>query len=134
MLRGCALTDTQFTLDRQIWGEEISWNVTRIQRDAAAGVFGPPEVVPMKAMPPMTAEHAENIDWEKVQDLLFAHAPLDVPVLEVTFDHGCVLHRVPIDGNHRLVARQLLGMLDFRAFVVPVELERLYRITIEEQS
>jgi hypothetical protein len=146
-LLGCALTDTQFTLDPAIWGEEVSWNVTRIQRDACEGAFGPPEVVPMSLLPPMTREHSKNIEWERVHRLLLAHAsrtglsksgvvvgetPLDIPVLQVLFVHRGDLHRLPIDGNHRITARQFLGMQDFRSFIVPEELEGRYRITMEE--
>lgn len=141
IMHGCKITDTQFTLDRSIFGVDISWNITRLLADAAAGVFGDPEVVLLSQLPPMTPEHEANIDWGSVNELLFAHmvafeagkpSPLDIPTLSVIFRVGTKTYRTPVDGNHRISARIMLGMFDFRCFVVPLELEGRYRITVEE--
>ena len=47
VIRGCSIGDDVFSTDPAIFGVEITWNVTRIQRDADAGRFGAPETQPV---------------------------------------------------------------------------------------
>ncbi len=139
IMRGARVGDISFTLDKAIWGEEVCWNVTRISADAFAGRFGPPATILISELPPMTPAHEANVDWGKVNQMLFDHtmattthpSPLARPSLMVLHRHRGILQRSPIDGNHRISARRRLQMADFQAFVVPEHLEREYRITTE---
>jgi hypothetical protein len=123
---GCSITDEVYDLDPSIAGKAIMWNITRIRKDAEAGLFGPPIRRPMSVIPPQTAAHTANIDWPKV--LRFCQMPdvLAKPVLSL----DCEGERHIVDGNCRLCARQRLGMLDFETFIAPSDLERAYRVVI----
>lgn len=134
---GCSLGDDVYTTDAAILGEEITWNVTRIQRDADAGKFGQPTIVAMSALPPMTDSMRKNVDWQKVRGMLGAHqidpktSPLGKPALQVMVDVHGTIYRLPIDGNHRICARRMVGYGTFASFVVPIELEGRYRVMEE---
>lgn len=137
VIRGAGLGDDAFTTDPAVFGVRISWNATRIARDAAAGAFGAPEKVPMSLMPELPPAAVANIDWLKVFGQMAAHidapstSPLTVPVLQVLVQLQEQLYRVPVDGNHRIMARRMLGMPYFESYVVPENLESRYRITEE---
>lgn len=137
IIHGAELGDDSFTTDRAVFGVEVSWNATRIARAAAAGAFGPPERVSMHLMPDLPPAAIANIDWTKVFGQMAAHveapttSPLAVPVLQVIVQLPSCLCRIPVDGNHRIMARRMLGMQYFESYVVPKELEGNYRITEE---
>jgi hypothetical protein len=136
-ISGCSIGDDVYTTSAEILGEEIRWNVTRIQRDADAGKFGEATIVPMAMLPPMTDAMRQNVDWPKVEgmvrtyDLNPAGSIINKPALQVMAEIGGQLMRLPIDGNHRICARRLIGHATFACFVVPLEIERRYRV-IEE--
>lgn len=136
-IHGASLTDTMFTTDAAIFGVEIMWNVTRIQRDADAGVFGKPETIPMAALPPMSSLANANVDWDKVRGMVRAHdlnpegSAINTPALQVMVDMSGTLYRLPVDGNHRICARRIIGYGTFKSYVVPTALEARYRITEE---
>lgn len=127
--------DVTFTTDPGILGAQVTWNVTRIERDARDGAFGKQISVPMSILAPLTREMAANIDWSKVEKMLGAHlqrpneSPLDIPILQVAVNlpDGRIM-RIPIDGNHRICARRIAGYPDFKCYVVPPKLEGLYRV------
>lgn len=128
VMSGASLADTCFVLDRRICGEEICWNVTRIERAAKAGAFGKPWRIPMANLPPTTDEDRANVDWKKV--LLFAEWPavMSIPIISIgAKEPGHIF--CFIDGNHRLFARMERKLLDFETWVVPHDVERRYRIT-----
>lgn len=131
VISGASLTDTVFTTDKHVFGEEICWNVTRIERDAAAGKFGDPERIPMERLPPMPPEAYENLDWTKITAMVAAlregSSVLRAPILQVLVQIGQTLYRIPIDGNHRLTALRLFGQDFFECYVVPAQVERNYR-------
>lgn len=136
VMSGASLTDTVFTTDPAIFGEEICWNVTRIERDAALGTFGPPERIAMSRLPPLPPSAYENLDWTKITSMVAAlrggNTPaLLAPILQVLVQIGQTLYRIPIDGNHRLTAQRLFGLEFFDCFVVPAEIEHRYRATVE---
>lgn len=129
------LGDATFTTDPDILGAEVTWNVTRIERDARDGAFGKLVSVPMAALPPMSPAMMQHIDWPKVERMLGAHlhqpnsSPLDIPVLQVAVKlPSGIAMRIPVDGNHRICARRIVGYPDFQCWVVPPELESLYRV------
>lgn len=128
-MHGCSITDTCFTLDARITGEEICWNVTRLQRDAADGVFGLPWMLEFKQLPPMTDDDRANIDWKKVAMFAEWSAVLIIPVIAIGSSKDPDNIFCFVDGHHRLCARQQRGFPSFGAYVVPAEIERRYRIT-----
>lgn len=125
-VNGCSIADTVFTLNASVTGEEITWNVTKLKRDAAAGVFGDTTRLPMYLLPPMKEEHKANIDWQKVA--LFAELPsvLVEPVIAIGSLTGILCFP---DGSHRLVARQQRSFPSFETYIVPHDIEHLYRVT-----
>lgn len=115
----------------------ITWNVDAIKAAIVRGDFGRPKRHRMRILPPMSEEERANIDWEKVGGLMLDYrrsdrktAAVRIPAIQVIFQqHGeDFLRRVFVDGNHRVTARRELGMDEFASYVVPPELERLYRI------
>lgn len=136
-IHGAAMTDTMFTTDVAIFGAEISWNVTRIQRDADAGMFGEPTIIAMSQLPPMSSLADANVDWEKVSSMIRAHdlnpasSAVSKPALQVMVHARDTLYRIPVDGNHRICARRIIGYPTFSSYVVPEDIERDYRITQE---
>lgn len=127
--------DVVFDLDAAYVGFPITWNVTRIQRDALTRAFGELVSVPMANLPPLGPEERARIDWHKVEAMLGAHlhkpdeSPLEIPVLQVALRRpDGVTMRIPVDGNHRICARKIAGEADFKCYVVPPELEPLYRV------
>jgi hypothetical protein len=129
IMEGCHITDTMFTLDARITGEEICWNVTRLQRDAEHGRFGDPWRIPMANLPPMTDADRSNIDWKKVDMFVEWPMVLGIPLIAIGSPKGPDHIFCFVDGHHRLSARQLRGMADFDTWVVPVDIEKQYRIT-----
>jgi hypothetical protein len=131
VIEGATMNDTCFTLDSRITGEEITWNVSKIQRDADAGVFGRPCKVAMKCLPKATAEDDANIDWDKVIELIAngetatGSKALEQPVLAIGSEEGIFCF---VDGNHRLAARYKLGLKDFSVYIVPHWCEAAYRV------
>jgi hypothetical protein len=137
IIRGMSIADVFYGTDESILGVSIVWNVTRIARDAKRGRFGPPQVIPISTLPPVTPAMAANVDWRKVQGMLGRHvahpndSPLDIPALQVLVNIREQPHRLLIDGNHRVSARRVCGYPDFAFYLVPIELEGRYRITEE---
>lgn len=126
-LDGATLADTCFTLDARITGEEITWNVSRLMRDATAGLFGLPVKIPMAAIPPQTDADRANIDWAKIDVFKTTmQAVLNQPVIGIGSDHDSILCFV--DGSHRLTARQQMGCKFFLTYIVPHHLEKDYRV------
>jgi hypothetical protein len=137
---GAEQGDVTFTLNMPPL-PNITWNVTRIQRDADAGKFGKPIRIARSEMPPLGPRERENVDWDKVRGMVLATADqyvngvpiertfLEKPVLHVLlrgFGHHTI--RLPVDGNHRILARFIAGADDFYSYVVPAEQEADYRI------
>ncbi len=126
---GADLSDTIFDLMCAGW-PEITWNITRIQRDADAGRFGPPIPILMSSLPEMNDGNRANIDWDRARAMIDTPA-IEIPTLSVIMVRGGVSYRFPVDGNHRLAARMLMKLEDFKTFVVPADMERSYRVTME---
>lgn len=135
VIRGCSIGDNVFSTDPAIFGVEITWNVTRIQRDTDAGRFGKPETQPVSILPPMSSLANANVDWDKVAAMVAGYrtdperSVLQKPSLQVAVAIGETLYRIPIDGNHRICARRLVGLPDFAFYTVPSTMERHYRVT-----
>lgn len=125
-LSGASLADDCFSID--LGSGEITWNVTRLQDACDRGLFGPPAVLPMSIVPPANWSKG-YLNRARIDALKTAPA-LHVPLI-------AIMAREPdrimcfCDGQHRLTARQELGLPDFRTYLVPAEDERRYRITME---
>lgn len=135
VIGGVSIGDDVFTTDPAIYGVDITWNVTRIQRDADAGRLGRPETLPMSALPPMSSLATANVDWDKIAGMVAgyrtdpAQSVLRKPSLQVMVTIGETLYRFPVDGNHRICARRLVGLPDFAFYTVPASIEARYRVT-----
>ena len=129
VITGIGVTDEIFQTDPHINGQTLTWNISRIRRDAEAGFFGPPIRKPMSELPIMSPEEAANIDWARVDALSHRPELLDRPALYVERvrdgRHG---YRYCVDGNHTVCARRKLGLADFATYVVPSDREENYRV------
>lgn len=127
IISGAGPDDTCFTSDPRITGKEITWNVTRIQKDAAAGKFGKPVKIRMSVLPPTTPEADSNIDWDKVDGILndTDNNPINQAILAIGSPDGISMF---VDGNHRLAARRKANKFYFFAYIVPHEIEKNYRV------
>lgn len=147
---GAALTDVGFTLDLPGF-PEINWNMTRIEHDAFNGRFGPPEEGRFSNLHDGGPGYDpwKHLDREKVQRLIrdarisvlrpgkssgemCRYNLLDIPTIAVTLIKEDVTHIIPIDGNHRMMARQVMGLETYSRFVVPANLEGEYRVMFME--
>jgi hypothetical protein len=80
----------------------------------------------------MTAAERKNIDWDKVAKFSRDSARMAKPAIAVDVDAGMEVHRIVIDGNHRISARELRGLPFFELYVIPEHLEPLYRVTFRD--
>lgn len=112
------------------------WNVSAIKQAIDRGDLGKPRRFSMRVLPPMTEEERANIDWNKVGGMMLDYrlnprktAAVRIPSIQVIMQMPGedFLRRVFVDGNHRVSARRELGMAEFASYVVPPELEKLYR-------
>jgi hypothetical protein len=142
-----------FTLDAPGF-PAIVWNITQIEHDAFRGRFGPPEE---QAFSELASWENREDEWrhaDKSKVLRFirlAYVPaakpdwstqgttwvdyqlIDIPSIAAIIPGPDDRHYAfPIDGNHRMLARQQLNYKTFPRFVVPPELEGEYRIQLQE--
>lgn len=151
IISGVELSDTIFTLMHPAF-PEITWNISHIEQAAFCGQFGNPEEVFFSEL----AESPEIDKWkhvDKAKVLRFinlANVPvscpdwsnggigrfsmclIDTPVIAVILPNGSGFNAFPIDGNHRMLAREQLGYKSFHRFVVPPTLEGNYRVRMTE--
>lgn len=160
-LVGASILDVAFALNTPGF-PEIMWNITRIERDAFSGRFGPPRDavfadLTLTDVNGNVVDQWRHLDRAKVRQIIEdAHKPkicvnwekpyptddgysgkiamdlIDLPIIAVELIRDEVMHLFPIDGNHRMMAREVMGYKGFRRFVVPYQLEGEYRITMEE--
>ena len=121
-----ALTDQLFTIDLHQEGE-TTWNITRMMNDAAQGIIGKIEELPMEWVPPAQYENLSRgkIDAIKKDAFLF-----NLPVLLLAHADnapGKPNFKCFADGSHRVTARQEMKMPSFYAFVISDAEERKYR-------
>jgi hypothetical protein len=149
IIEGTSLLDTSFTLEAPGM-PEITWNVTRLEYDAFHGRFGEPQVQRFDGLYDYGPGYDKwrHLDRGKVVTFMqFAARPctkpswttrgqlrslrlLDIPCIAVILPTQVagVFNAITVDGNHRMMARELLGLPDFSRFVVPPELEGEYRV------
>jgi hypothetical protein len=130
ILRGANITDTCFSFESPDEGE-VTWNVTRLQDAADAGRFGAAQEFIIESLTPPDYSKGfldpERIAWLKKNPRI-----LDIPAIAIASKVAGRL-RIFCDGQHRMTARYELKLPTFSTYVVPVDVERRFRITIEER-
>ena len=127
-IMGAELADTCFSIETPDEGE-IVWNVSKIQRAADRGDFGPAPNFDMSILPAPRYDLG-FLDKAKIEAFKRSAEIMARPALAVEAPVPGHI-RCFVDGQHRLTARYELGLRDFSAFVVPIQVERDFRITIE---
>lgn len=128
-IMGAELADTCFSIDTPDEGE-IVWNVSKIQRAADRGDFGPAQDFDMSILPAPRYDLG-FLDKAKIEAFKRSPEILGRPALGVEAPTPGHI-RCFVDGQHRLTARYELNLRDFAAFVVPISVERNFRITVVE--
>jgi hypothetical protein len=127
ILRGGHITDTVFTLSDCFRGEEITWNVTKLQDAADRGEFERIKLA-LDLVPPPNWESG-NLDRERVDGIKNTPHALALPAIVIENEPGYPHKYLCFcDGQHRITARQELGLGDFEAFVVPHDVEKRFRV------
>lgn len=128
VISGGSLADDMFTITLQS-GETVSWNVTKLERSAKAGEFGPPVYVRTSQIPPPRWETWDEND-RKTVDWIKEHPDvLNDPAIAMQSENPDYLFSCFPDGQHRITARQELGLDEVSFYVVPLSMERRFRIT-----
>jgi hypothetical protein len=130
ILTGGSPTDQCFTLTTQ-WGEEITWNITRIAADAEAGKFGAPRYASVADLPPADwsnwgASDRATVDWFKTK------GNIEEPCIAIGSPNPNYAMLCFADGQHRATARQELGLAEIGFYLVPWDAQEAYRVTVEE--
>lgn len=127
-IEGAKLTDDIFEITLES-GEYVVWNVTKLQRAAEAGAFGTPRYAPTADLPPTRWENWDATDRAKVDAIKKLQWVLDEPAIAIETDHPGHLICCFADGQHRITARQELGLKEIIFYIVPVSMERQFRVT-----
>lgn len=128
---GCDITDTVFEITL-LTGEEVVWNVSRLQRAAQAGAFGAVRYAPTSDLLPPCWEEWSGLDRAKVDAIKRNQAALAEPAIAIASPNPAFAILCFADGQHRITARQELGLSEVSFYLVPQPLERCYRIRMEE--
>lgn len=125
---GARLTDQVFEITLMT-GEHVIWNVTKLQVAAKAGAFGPTRYARTEDLPPARWDIWDASDRATVEFIKTAPAILDEPAIaiaapeETNFLISCFA-----DGQHRITARQELRLPDVSFYIVPLDMERAFRV------
>lgn len=126
-ISGGTLTDDCFSIVTPDEGE-ITWNVTKLQDAADTGRFGKPETFETASMPP--ADWSKGfLDRERVDGIKASSLARDIPAILIGSPPGRGFRfRCICDGQHRITARMELKLPTFKAFVVPWDVEKQFRV------
>jgi len=127
VVTGASLADECFTLPLRT-GETVCWNITKLNRAAKAGKFGPPVYARTCDLPPAqwdewTEADRATVDWIKAHPEI-----LDEPAIAIASPKPGFLINCFADGQHRITARQELGLPEIAFYLVPLSAERAFRI------
>lgn len=103
------------------------WNITRMMNDAAHGIIGKIEELPMDWVPP---SDYSGLDRAKIDVIKNDPFRLNLPVLLLAAEDYSLSRphfKCFADGSHRITARQELKLPTFFAFVISDADERKYR-------
>jgi hypothetical protein len=126
-ITGATFFDQIFEITLQT-GETVIWNVTKLSAAAKAGAFGPPRFartvdLPQAEWGQWNAEDRAKVDWMKAHPAI-----LEEPAIAIATDNPNFLICCFADGQHRVTARQELGLPEIAFYLVPFEVERSYRV------
>ncbi len=127
-LSGASLLDDVFTITLMT-GETVTWNVTKLAAAAKAGRFGVPRYFRTADLPPANWSEWSGLDREKVDAIKKLPAALDDPAIAIESPNPNFLFSCFADGQHRITARQELGLKEIAFYVVPLAMERAFRVT-----
>ncbi len=127
VVTGAALTDDCFTITLRT-GETVTWNVTKLNRAAKAGEFGPPVFAPTRDLPPARWDDWTDVDRATVEWIKQNPEVLNEPAIGIASPNPDYFINCFADGQHRITARQELGLPEISFYVVPLSKERRYRI------
>lgn len=127
-INGANLVDQVFTITLRT-GETITWNVTKLRAAGKAGAFGPVRYLPTKDLPPADWSNwgprdRKTVDWIKKHPEV-----LNEPAIAIASEHPDYLASCFADGQHRVTARQELGMPECSFWFVQLGVERVFRVT-----
>ena len=125
IINNAALTDTVFTTE--ICGEEVTWNVTRIEQAIREEEWWPYTLEVSDQIKPDYSKG--NLDKDKVNLFKSRREILSIPVIGILSPTPDVI-RCFCDGSHRLSAIYELGLPTFRVYLVSADRERLFRVNI----
>ena len=125
---GALLTDDIFTITLHT-GETVTWNVTKLNAAATAGVFGLPRYAATSDLPPTNWSEWDASDRETVEYIKTDQRALDEPAIAIASPDPAFALSCFADGQHRVTARQELGLPEISFYLVPLEMERTFRVT-----
>lgn len=126
-ITGANLTDEVFSITLKT-GEVVCWNVTKLNIAAKAGEFGTPSFARTADLPKArwtewNEEDRATVDWIKKHPEV-----LDEPGIAIASEHPGYFVACFADGQHRVTARQELGLPEISFYVVPMSMERRFRV------
>ena len=124
---GANLMDVCFEITLET-GETVVWNVTELNRAAKAGAFGAVRYLSMADIPAAEWSNWTADDRARVDQIKTDPAVLDDPVIAIESEHPGFLLNCFADGQHRVTARQELGLAEVAFYLVPLGMERDFRI------
>jgi hypothetical protein len=124
---GASITDDIFEITLQT-GERVLWNVTRLTAAAKAGAFGVPRYAPTADLPAAKWDTWDATDRAKVDGIKGNPEALADPAIAIESSNPDYLFCCFADGQHRITARQELGLAEVIFYVVPLAMERLFRV------
>lgn len=124
---------SNYTYTYEAGGRLFRWNSEQIKQDCHAGLFGQPEEFSLDGFTIQADAYASGrMSLKRVRAIMRDKHRLNDPVILLDFNPllgtDPPLHRLLVDGNHRMEARVKLKKKTFMAWVVPDNKEHLYRI------
>lgn len=101
--------------------DHASWNVSRAQRDCAAGKH---KLYLLDVAGAYDANKSCEVDEAKVERFMRMQDVLDEPLIGVLEGGACWL----IDGQHRLRALQRLGVEDYACYIIEEADSKPYQV------
>lgn len=127
VISGAILTDDIFTIMLRT-GEVVTWNVTKLNAAAQRGEFGAVRYAATADLPPAEWKEWTKADRDSV-DYIKAHPDiLEAPAIAIASPHPEFFINCFADGQHRITARQELGLAEIAFYVVPLDQERAFRV------
>ncbi len=127
VVRGVRMTDQIFSITLRT-GEFVVWNVTKLNAAAGRGDFGPVRYAATADLPPAQWTEWTSEDRATVDHIKATPAVLDAPAIAIASPHPDYLINCFADGQHRITARQELGLPEIAFYLVPLNLERAFRV------